>query len=255
MLIKIFGYLEAAENRVLYQWIVDDEPLRVVCFADADDGSCPLTAWTTTGACAFLTSPSGTMAPVSWCARRQTCAAASTGEAEVVALGEAFHKMLAPMASLMSQVQRCDEDLCALGSDSTTALIAVDKGITPGMKYLRKNQRIPIASLTDGVSESGTMMMKVDSETNVADRFTNRTTALEDRGVAAPRCIQEVRRRKQPLSLSAWPHPSLLVRRRQGVPLWRPVPLREACVFLADTVIRASMTLGPALVSCVPTRH
>lgn len=95
------------------------------------------------------------MAWVSWCARRQTCAAASTAEAEVVALGEAFRKMLSPMSFLISQVQRRDE-LCALGSDSTTALIAVDKGVTPAMKYLRKNQRISIASLSDGISSSNT---------------------------------------------------------------------------------------------------
>lgn len=66
------------------------------------------------------------MAPVSWCARRQTCAATSTGEAEVFARGEAFRKMLAPMASMMSQVQRRDDDLCVLGSDATTARIAVE---------------------------------------------------------------------------------------------------------------------------------
>lgn len=112
------------------------------------------------------------MEPVSWCARRQTCAATSTGEAEVVALGEAFRKMLAPMSSLMSQVQRPDDEVNVLGSDSTTALIAVDKGVTPGIKYLRKNQRISIASLADGTASSQTSMMKVDNEVHVADLFT-----------------------------------------------------------------------------------
>lgn len=81
--------------------------------------------------------------------------------------------MLAPMASLMSRVQRRDEDLCMLGSDSTTAVITVDKGITSGMKYLRKSKRISIASLTDAVQESGTTMMKVVSEINVHDLFAN----------------------------------------------------------------------------------
>lgn len=119
-------------------------------------------------------SPSGTMDPVSWRARRQTCAAASTGEAEVVALGEALRKMLGPTSSLLGQIQRHDgDDLCVpSGSDSAMALIAVDKGITPGMKYLRKNQRISIASLADCIASSGTHMLKVDSEVNIADLLT-----------------------------------------------------------------------------------
>lgn len=74
--------------------------------------------------------------------------------------------------SLISQVQRRDDELCVLGSDSTTALIALDTGITPGMKYLWKNQRISIASLSDGITTSGTHMLKVDRKINVADLVT-----------------------------------------------------------------------------------
>lgn len=51
------------------------------------------------------------------------------------ALGEAFPERLMPMASLIGQVQHHDNECIVIACGSTTVLSAIDKDITPGMRY------------------------------------------------------------------------------------------------------------------------
>eukprot|EP00974_Lingulodinium_polyedra_P033485 3219949-Lingulodinium_polyedra.AAC.1 len=58
------------------------------------------------------------------------------------------------------------------GTDSAAAEGAVDKGVTPHMKYLRKNQRVSLAALHDYVETCNVACTKIDGEVNISDIFT-----------------------------------------------------------------------------------
>jgi len=171
LLDKVFAYLAGTVGDSLYMWVAPGEPLHIVSFVDADHGSCPLSSRSTSGLVTFLASASGGAAPVSWASRRQTCSAASTGEAEVVAFNDGMRKHILPMAVLIDQAFDCEAPI-VVASDSTVAITAVEKGVTPGLKYMRKNQRISISALADSVRSTRTQVVKVDTEINVADFFT-----------------------------------------------------------------------------------
>ncbi len=106
---------------------------------------------------------------ISWSSHRQSCTAASTGEAEIVAIAEACRKSTIPSTELLSQMLARDEESKLL-SDSSAAVSAVDKGSTT-MRYLRKHNRASVGCTRDYVHELGIGLVKTDGEDNVADIF------------------------------------------------------------------------------------
>lgn len=69
-------------------------------------------------------------------ARHQMCSAASTDEAENLALSDTFRRLAVPIAAVLDQINLGIETL-------SLALAAAQRKVTPGMTYLRKSQRIP----------------------------------------------------------------------------------------------------------------
>ncbi len=94
--------------------------------ADADHAGCPFTGSSTSGACTYIVGRGGTQASVSWSSHRQGCSAASTGEAEVVAIAEASRKSTLPLNDLISQALG-KEIRSTLLTDLSAALAAVRK--------------------------------------------------------------------------------------------------------------------------------
>ena len=129
------------------------------------------------GACTYLTGPRGTQALVSWSSHRQGCSAASTGEAEVVAIAEACRKSTLPLTDMVTQTLG-KETPASLLTDSSAALGAVEKGCSSVMRYLRKNQRVSLSCMRDYFDTAGIQPKKVDGEHNISDIFTKALDGL-----------------------------------------------------------------------------
>ena len=168
---KIMCYLNSTLNYGLVWWLRVGDMLTPVGYFDADHGSCIQTARSTSGSCVFAVGRLGSVALTAWASKAQTCAAASTGEAETVAANETCRKHLLPVSDVLGQLGH-DGDSSHLLGDSSAALQAIDKGISPNMRYLRKNQRISIACLHDYAEQAGVKFKKEDTSRNVADMFT-----------------------------------------------------------------------------------
>ena len=167
---RIIAYLACTRDYVLVQWLSPGDVLSVVTYTDADHAGCPFTARSTSGTCSYLIGESGSQALVSWSSHRQGCSAASTGEAEIVAVAEACRKSTMPLAELLSQMLARDV-ASKLLSDSAAAVSAADKGVTT-MRYLRKNHRVSVGCVSGYVREVGIELIKTDGEDNVSDIFT-----------------------------------------------------------------------------------
>ena len=102
--------------------------MNVVTFTDADHAGCPFTARSTSDTCSYVIGTSGSQALISWSSHRQSCTAASTGEAEIVAIAEACRKSTMPLTELLSQMLARDVESKLL-SDSSAAVSVVDKGL------------------------------------------------------------------------------------------------------------------------------
>ena len=168
---RIVAYLHATRDFVLVMWLIAGDLLEVLTYADADHAGCPFTARSTSGACTFIVGPRGTRALVAWNANRQGCSAASTAEAETVAISEASRKQTLPITDLLSQVLG-KQTQASLLTDSSAALAAVEKGASSTMRYLRKNQRVSLSCMKDYFETAGITPKKVDGLDNVSDIFT-----------------------------------------------------------------------------------
>ena len=113
----------------------------------------------------------GTQALVAWGSHRQGCSAASTGEAEVVAISEACRKSTLPLTDMVEQTLG-KPITSTLLTDSSAALGAAEKGASSTMRYLRKNQRVSLSCMKDYFETAGIDPKKVDGEDNVSDIFT-----------------------------------------------------------------------------------
>ena len=167
---KIVSYLAGSSDLGLHFWVKEGDRLHAVGLCDADHGSCPLSARSTSGMCVYLAGVGGSSALVAWGARRQTCTASSTGEAEVVAANDLFKSFLFPLGALVDQVSG-EEVLTAMGSDASVAISALTAGVST-MRYLRKNHRISLAAVSDNLKMENVKLVKVDTESNASDIFT-----------------------------------------------------------------------------------
>ena len=168
---RIVAYLAATRDHVLVMWLAVGDTLFVKTFADADHAGCPFSGRSTSGACTFLAGPRGSYALVAWAAKRQGCAAASTGEAEMVSISEATRKQTMPIVRLLEQIFGRAVAATML-TDSSAAAAAIEKGSSAAMRYLRKNQRVSMSCLKDYFTAGGVEVEKIDGERNLADIFT-----------------------------------------------------------------------------------
>eukprot|EP00969_Alexandrium_andersonii_P148981 6587605-Alexandrium_andersonii.AAC.1 len=69
-------------------------------FVDADHAGEKATSRSTSGGVVFLEAAGGFRCPIGWRSKRQSCTAASTGEAEIVAKSEGARMLGLPLADL-----------------------------------------------------------------------------------------------------------------------------------------------------------
>jgi hypothetical protein len=168
---RVVAYLATTSDFVLASWVSPGDMLQVSTFADADHAGCPFSARSTSGAATYLTGSQGTQALVSWSSHRQSCTAASTGEAELVALTDACRRATMPIVDMLGQVYGRDVK-AIVHTDSAAALAALQKGASSNMRYLRKNHRVSLGCARDYILKVGIEHGKVDGDVNVADIFT-----------------------------------------------------------------------------------
>jgi hypothetical protein len=65
-----------------------------------------------------------------------------------------------------------------IGSDSSAAIAAVNKGVSTSLRHVRKNHRVSLASIHDACALSGTELVKVPTEINASDIFTKSLDAV-----------------------------------------------------------------------------
>ena len=105
-----------------------------------------------------------------WSSRRQQAVARSTGEAEVVAGGDALQYMLELHVTLENVFNRA---LAArVWTDSEAARLAYNLGYSRRMRHLRKHQRISIAFIKEALEQLKTNATRVATTENTADIFT-----------------------------------------------------------------------------------
>ena len=86
-------------------------------------------------------------------------------------MNEAVRKATMPLSDMLEQILDREVDSYAY-CDSTAALAATEKGASPTMRYLRKNQRVALGCARDYHQVAGIIFGKIDGEVNVADCFT-----------------------------------------------------------------------------------
>ena len=105
-----------------------------------------------------------------WSSRRQQAVARSTGEAEVVAGGDALQHLLGYRSTIEYMFNR------RLGSkvwaDSESARLSYNHGYSRKMRRLRKHQRVSVAFIKEALKQLGTKAARVDTADNPADIFT-----------------------------------------------------------------------------------
>ena len=168
---RIVSYLACTSGLGLAYWLYPDDILRIEAYVDADHAGCPFSARSTSGQCVYLRGDKGSQALVAWSSHRQKCVATSTGEAELVAIGDMGRRYILPLAAAFEQMLKVSVP-AIVATDSAAALSAAISGVSASMKYLRKNHRISIAAVRDYQEEVGLRYIKIDGTQNPADILT-----------------------------------------------------------------------------------
>ena len=139
-------------------------------YIDADHAGCSDTSRSTSGWAIYAIQSGGAVALLGWSSRRQQAVARSTGEAEVVAGGDALQYMLGYHPTIEHMFNR------RLGSkvwtDSESARLSYNLGYSRKMRHLRKHHRVSVAFIKEALEQLGTKAARVDAADNPADIFT-----------------------------------------------------------------------------------
>jgi len=144
-------------------------------FCDSDHGGCPHTGRSTSGWLAFLADEDtgDLLALLDWGSKRQGRASASTAEAELVALADAMMRSALPLASLLEQIFGVPRVIIRQLTDSEACRLAVKKGSSGALRYIRKHQFISLSVVSDFFApETGNELGRVDSNDNHSDFMT-----------------------------------------------------------------------------------
>lgn len=111
------------------------------------------------------------MALISWACRRHGQVSSSTAESELYSAHSMITKCLLPTASVLEQMLKRDVGV-AVDIDNDAARIAIEKGLSPALRYTRKHRRVSIARTHDLVKSCGIIVGRVASQDNHSDVLT-----------------------------------------------------------------------------------
>lgn len=178
-LYRLMAYLHNTRDAAL-QWVYEQEvcldSLYPYAQADADHADDDVACKSTGLELVWLTAEDEkgktTMSALTeWQCARQGQQSSSTAESEIVAAHHCITKTLLPMVSVLEQLLQREVD-SKLDLDNDAACVAIEKGISPALRYLRKARRISIASTHSLCKSCGILMGRVASAWNHSDLLT-----------------------------------------------------------------------------------
>ena len=171
LLHRLMQYLEGTADYALH-YVLDERDLdcfSLVTYLDADHAGDVFDTRSTSGAAQFIRGPNGSSALIDWMSRKQQATAWSTGEAELVAMGEGMRPALRNQLICEGVAGRDIEHEAR--DDASATIGAVRKGYSP-MDYVEKTQRVLLGALHDLFEQKGMSLTKEPTATNAADVMT-----------------------------------------------------------------------------------
>lgn len=173
MLHRLYRYLWT--TRKIGLWFVIDASdigcLRHLLYVDADhNNDHAVTQRSTSGHVLFVGANSSRCA-LNWGAGAQGATSRNTAEAEIVGIADGVFNSSAAMETLWEQLTGVAPQHITY-SDNDAARIAVVKGVSRKLSYVRRHQRVSIDSLYEYHKKDGRQIKRVDSKKNTSDIFT-----------------------------------------------------------------------------------
>ena len=162
---RAFGYLKnTQDSRLVLRRDLDDPPLPIYGFTDADWAGETDTARSTSGYVFFLSG-----AAFSWSSKRQEVTAGSTMEAEYIALYHGGHQA-AWIINFMEELGFPLDHPLEVNCDNEAAIAVANGGELPFKRSKHINTKYHV--IRDYVNANQLSVIKVTSEDNLADQFT-----------------------------------------------------------------------------------
>ena len=136
----------------------------------------------------MITGVNNTWIPINWSSRRQGATAVNTADAELTAKSESVHQYGLPLTGMMESVTGRMIRLISYG-DNDASLLAIRKGYSRRLAYLKKTQRVSIGSMHEIFYRednaeliqddffSVNRLMRVSTDLNIGDLFTKPLTS------------------------------------------------------------------------------
>jgi hypothetical protein len=174
-LLRLLAYLESTYTVSIYLEFFPGkiEDLELWIYTDSDHGGDRRTARSTSGWVLFLVNQkTGTKALLDFGCRRQSRPAFNTSEAELIALQDGTLRCALPICNTYEQIFGIDAMRTRTKVDCDPARLAVIKGVSIALRYIRKYQFVSLAGLHAIFSMDEQFLEREDSATNDADMFT-----------------------------------------------------------------------------------
>ena len=168
---RVMSYLYHSQDDLLTGWIGDDmKDITLEMFVDADFCGGEEDCYSTSGGWIQLTGDN-TQFPLAWTSKKQSTVARSTTEAETVALNFVLFEEGLPLLEMFKILFKCDTKLRIREDNEATAKV-VTAGYSKRLRYLRRTQKISLASLAEELGKPDVSLVLVRSLGQKADIFT-----------------------------------------------------------------------------------
>ena len=171
-LLRLVSYIAATVNKTMSGYVGDcAKDLKLRLYVDSDHGGDLFDRKATSGVLLVLEGPR-TWFPLASMSKRQTSTSNGSTEAETVALSTALRLDGLPTKALWELLLGRKMELAVM-EDNDCAILAVQKGYSPTLRYLTITQGVSISLLHDIVCVHELAdLLQIDTEEQAADIFT-----------------------------------------------------------------------------------
>ena len=167
---RLISYLHAHPNLCMQAVVAYDQQPSLHVYTDADFGSCPFTAKSTSGI--LIAIETGTARfPIYWSSRKQQSVARSTPEAEAIAMSGAMFSEAINVQTFMQHLLSCNVPT-TYHQDNEAVIRILASGYSAKLRHSGRVHRINIAAMSEQLASENVTAVYCHTQEQIANGFT-----------------------------------------------------------------------------------